>query len=193
MPTASANIRAKFIAQIVIPVNRLPIHSAPAAATSPEIERSSGMPAAMSEPNDQQHRQRERPRSDLGAKHRRPVLVVELRPERGRAGQRQLNAARRRGLKALLHPARGPHHLRGVSAGAAAHKGDVPVGRDRLTTARKAHSDNRRVTPERLRGCVDGLSERGVAGGVPCRADDDGKRVASLSAEMPLDQSACRN
>ena len=51
MPTASANIRAKFIAQIVIPVSRLAIQSAPAAATSPEMESSSGIPAAASEPN----------------------------------------------------------------------------------------------------------------------------------------------
>ena len=51
MPTASANMRAKFIAQIVMPVNWLAIHSAPAAATSPRIDSSSGMPAAASEPN----------------------------------------------------------------------------------------------------------------------------------------------
>ena len=51
MPTARANISAKFIAQIVIPVSRVPIHSAPAVATSPAIESSSGMPAAGSEPN----------------------------------------------------------------------------------------------------------------------------------------------
>jgi hypothetical protein len=51
MPTASANIRAKFIAQIVIPVSRLPIHSVPAAATSPRIESKSGIPAAAAEPN----------------------------------------------------------------------------------------------------------------------------------------------
>ena len=51
MPTASANIKAKFIAQIVIPVSRLPIQSAPAAATRPRIESSSGMPAAATEPN----------------------------------------------------------------------------------------------------------------------------------------------
>ena len=51
MPTARANISAKFIAQIVIPVSRVPSHSAPAVATSPAIESSSGMPAAASEPN----------------------------------------------------------------------------------------------------------------------------------------------
>ena len=51
MPTARANISAKFIAQIVIPVSRVPSHSAPAVDTSPAIESSSGMPAAGSVPN----------------------------------------------------------------------------------------------------------------------------------------------
>ncbi len=50
MPTASANISAKFIAQIVIPVRRLASQSAPAVATSPEMDRTRGMPAAASEP-----------------------------------------------------------------------------------------------------------------------------------------------
>ena len=50
MPTASANISAKFIAQIVMPVSCAPIQSAPAVATSPRIARTSGIPAAASEP-----------------------------------------------------------------------------------------------------------------------------------------------
>ncbi len=42
---------AKWLRELLFQVNRLPIQSAPAAATSPSIESSSGMPAAAAEPN----------------------------------------------------------------------------------------------------------------------------------------------
>ena len=51
MPSASANISAKFIDQIEMSAIRVPIQSEPAAATNPAIVSISGSPAATSEPN----------------------------------------------------------------------------------------------------------------------------------------------
>ena len=51
MPSASANISAKFIAQIEIGVISVPRYSMPAAESSPTIVSISGSPAATSEPN----------------------------------------------------------------------------------------------------------------------------------------------
>ena len=51
MPRASANISAKFIAQIEIGMICVPRYSSPAAASSPTIVSISGRPAATSEPN----------------------------------------------------------------------------------------------------------------------------------------------
>ncbi len=50
MPSASANISAKFIAQIETSSNRVARYSDPAEATSPRIVSISGSPAATSEP-----------------------------------------------------------------------------------------------------------------------------------------------
>ena len=50
MPSASANISAKFIAQIEISKPCVSSASRPAEATSPRIVSSSGSPAATSEP-----------------------------------------------------------------------------------------------------------------------------------------------
>ena len=168
MPTASANIKAKFIAQIVIPVNRLATQSAPAAgdeAEDREQQRDAGRRNRAE--RDQQHRQRERPRRDLGAEHRRLVLVVELRPQRGRPGQRHLNVALGRSVEALLDPARGADHLCRVGAGAALHDRDVAVRRDRLARARKLHPGDSRIAPQHRRGCRDRAPEGGIARGVP--------------------------
>ena len=51
MPSASANIRAKFIAQIEIGMRSVPKYSMPAADASPSMVSISGSPAATSEPN----------------------------------------------------------------------------------------------------------------------------------------------
>ena len=51
MPSASANISAKFIDQIEMSAIRVPIQSEPAAAINPTIVSISGSPAATSEPN----------------------------------------------------------------------------------------------------------------------------------------------
>jgi hypothetical protein len=51
MPSASANISAKFIAQIEMSMTSVPRYRDPAAATRPTIVSSSGRPAATSEPN----------------------------------------------------------------------------------------------------------------------------------------------
>jgi hypothetical protein len=50
-PSASANIRAKFIAQIEIGMTSVPTTSSPAADASPIIVTISGSPAATSDPN----------------------------------------------------------------------------------------------------------------------------------------------
>ncbi len=50
MPSASANISAKFIAQIEIGETSVPRKSSPAEATSPTMVSISGRPAATSEP-----------------------------------------------------------------------------------------------------------------------------------------------
>ncbi len=50
MPSASANIRAKFIAQIEMSMTCVPMYSEPAAATRPRMVSNSGRPAATSEP-----------------------------------------------------------------------------------------------------------------------------------------------
>ncbi len=51
MPSASANISAKFIAQIEIGITSAPRYRAPAAASRPSIVSISGRPAATREPN----------------------------------------------------------------------------------------------------------------------------------------------
>ena len=51
MPSASANISAKFIAQIEIGITRVPRYSRPAADARPIIVSISGSPAATSDPN----------------------------------------------------------------------------------------------------------------------------------------------
>ncbi len=51
MPSASANISAKFIAQIEMSITWAPRKSEPAEATSPRMVSMSGSPAATSEPN----------------------------------------------------------------------------------------------------------------------------------------------
>jgi hypothetical protein len=51
MPSASANISAKFIAQMEMSISCVPRYSEPAAATRPRMVSMSGSPAATSEPN----------------------------------------------------------------------------------------------------------------------------------------------
>ncbi len=51
MPSASANISAKFIAQIEIGETSVPRNSSPAEAIRPTMVSISGRPAATSEPN----------------------------------------------------------------------------------------------------------------------------------------------
>ena len=189
MPTASANISAKFIAQIVIPVRRVPSHSAPAVATSPAIESSSGMPAAGKRAErDEEHRERERPGHDLGAHHRGLVLLVELRPERRRAGDRQLDAGRGEALEPVVHAARRADHLGRVRARPAPHHGHAPVRRDGPATARQAHIGHGRLAPQHPCAALDGAPERRVAGGVAGRAYDHGQRIAAMAGEMAVDQ-----
>ncbi len=51
MPSASANISAKFIAQIDMSSSCVPMYNDPAEATKPRIVSISGSPAATSDPN----------------------------------------------------------------------------------------------------------------------------------------------
>ena len=126
MPTARANISAKFIAQIVIPVSRVPIQSAPAVATSPAIEskqRDAG--GRKRAERDEEHGQCQRPGHDLGAQHCGLVLLVELRPERRRAGDRQLDTGGGQALEPVVHAVRRADHLGRVRASPAPHHGHV--------------------------------------------------------------------
>ena len=73
---------------------------------------------------EREHGQCQRPRQHLGAQHRGLVVLVELRPERGRASQRHLGTRRGGALELRTEARGGANHLVGACRRAAADDGD---------------------------------------------------------------------
>ena len=134
-----------------MPMNCAPIQSAPAVATSPRIARTSGIPAAASEPKAMtstaivtgQDMTSERSIaalfSSLNSDHR-PAEPVSETSIPGPAGRSQ----------PIAQAIRGAHHLGRVGGRAAAHDGHSAVRRDRLGP-RAPHRSDRGVAPQQAR------------------------------------------
>ena len=186
MPSASANISAKFIAQIEM-----------SKQLRAEVERAGG----GDEAEDRQHqrqpggderaegehedRQRHRPGDQLRLHHRVAVGLVEVRPHAGGAGEADLRRRRRRAGERLLEVVGGAHHLVRVAAPRRPDDRGVAVARDRrpgsagaTTRATRASAASRRSTPRTV-GAEGRVGER-LIGGV----DDDHQARSMQAAEL---------
>jgi hypothetical protein len=115
MPTASANINAKFIAQIVMPVSGDEPEDREQQGDTGRRERAEG---------NGEHGKRDRPGHHLRAQHRVLVLLVELRPQARGPRQRYLDSRPRGRLERTAEAAGGAHHVGGVGGRTAGHHGD---------------------------------------------------------------------
>ncbi len=138
MPSASANISAKFIAQIETSPSCEATQSEPAAATRPTIVSISGRPAATSAPNaTREDRERDRPGVELGLHHRVAVRGVEVRPHRRGAGQVDVTPSPPAAVSFALERVRGLNHRGRVGSCAGANDRRVAVLGDRETAGRR--------------------------------------------------------
>ena len=137
---------------------------------------------------DGEHGQSHRPGHHLGTQHRVLVLLVELRPEAGRAGERHLGIRACGRPEAASEAAGRPDHLGWTGGRTAAHDRDSSVGRDRPGAPGRQHRAHGRVAPQETHHSGHGRAES-RAGAVPCvRSHDRGQRVAALAVEVPVDQ-----
>ena len=176
MPSASANISAKFIAQIEISKPCVSSASSPAEATRPRIVSISGSPAATSEP-----KASTRMTSVTGQEKSSDFIIavrlarVEVAPHPGGAGQRDADAVACRARCSLPFS---------VSAAATIAVGSpfapavtIAVCRSaemRRARPRRRHGSDVRVRPQGPLDARDGRSEARVA-----------RRSGSASARRP--------
>ena len=190
MPSASANISAKFIAQIEMSAICAPIQSEPAAATSPRIVSISGSPAATSEPNAST-----RIASVTGHEISSDFIIADLFASLksdhmpGRPGEVDLDAVGAELRERVLELAGGAHHLVRVARRARPDHGGVAIGRDRApaataTVAIAGSALSLAATARRV------CPERGIGDGLVGRVDDDQRAVAAQPGEVGVDQPA---
>ena len=136
MPSASANISAKFIAQIEMSKPCVPRYSEPGGGDQAEDREHQRQPGGdeRAEGEHEDH-QRDRPGEQLGLHHRRAVGLVEVRPHARGAGQRDLHAVAPAACSSVLRSSAARDHRVGVAAAPAMHDRGVAVARDRRARA----------------------------------------------------------
>ena len=152
MPSARANISAKFIAQIEIGAISVARKRTPAEATRPTIVSISGRPAATSEP-----KARTRIASVTGQEMTSDFsiasLLASLKSDHMPAAPvRLVSTLARRLAEWALEVAGGGDHFVGVPGRAGADHRGVSVGGDRDPGARRDHMAYRRVGGEQPLG-----------------------------------------
>ncbi len=151
MPSASANISAKFIAQIEIGMTRVPRYSDPAAASRPIIVSISGRPAATSEPKASSMMPSvtgQEMTSDLSIAERLAALKSDHMP--GAPVRLTTTAPLDRPCSVPFSAVGGGHHLVRVARGAALHDRGVAVGGDRQPGRRRDHGAHGGIGAQRL-------------------------------------------
>src|ERR687896_648216 len=162
MPTASANISAKFIAQIVMPVSCAPIQSAPAVATSPRIARSSGIPAAASEPK--------------ATASTASVTGQESTSERS--------------IAALFSSLNSDHRPAEPVSDTSIPGPAAASSRSRRWPAARTMSAVPGAAPQQARHAAYRCAEGRARAVARPRADHRDERIAALTVEVPIDQTA---
>ena len=163
MPSASANISAKFIDQIEM-----------SADERSEVEH----PGRGDEADDRQHQrqagcdqrsereredhERDRPGEELALHHRRAVGGVEVRPHAGRAGQVDGHRGGAELLQRALEAVGGQHHLLRVARCACGHDRRVPVAADRYAGCWRRDAGDRRIGLDERLDAPRHLGECGV-------------------------------
>ena len=189
MPSASANISAKFIDQIEMSAIRVPIQSEPAAATNPMIVSISGSPAAASEP-----KASTRIASVTGHEISSDFIIADLfawlksdhmagAPVRSTRTPSE-PSLRERALQLVGRA----HHVVRVARRARADHGRVAIGRDR-DAGRGAHvapPDRPSAWPPPARST---RAERRVGDRLVRRVDHDRLAVAPEPVEVLVDRS----
>ena len=153
MPSASANISAKFIAQMEMSRTCVPRYSEPAEATRPRMVSISGSPAATSEPN-ASSRMASVTGQEISSDFIIAVLLASLKSDHmpGRAGQRDLHAVGGQRGELLLEVVGGADHLVRARAGAGLDDGGVTVTGDGLTRLRRDDLGHARVGGQDVAG-----------------------------------------
>ncbi len=149
MPSASANISAKFIAQIEIGETSVPRKSRPAEAISPTMVSISGRPAATSEPKASTRIAMvtgQEMNSDLSIASRFAWLKSDHIPE----APVRLTATRRAGGvgKLGLEAVGGVDHRVRIGGRAGPDHGRVAVGRDRDARPRRGDPTDGGIAPQ---------------------------------------------
>ena len=174
MPSASANMSAKFIAQIDTSKACAARNSEPADAISPRIVSMSGRPAATSDPNASTRiASVTGQRDELGLQHRGLVRVVEVRPHARRAGEADGDFVRAERRELALQLVGGLHHL-GWARGRPGLQDDSPAVAGAL---RRRDGRDAVVALEDRRDACHDRSELAVA------RYDGHERVRALPAE----------
>ena len=174
-----------------MPVNFVPIQSAPAVATNPRIASKSGIPAAASEPKAMTSTAIVSGQ-DITSERIIAALFSSLNSDHSAAEPvRETSvpgpAAR---PKLIAQAIRGSHHLGSVCGRTAAHYGHPSARRDRLAGAGRAHRSDCRVAPQQADHAAHGGAEDGARAVASLRAHDHDERVAAQPIELPVDHAA---
>ena len=156
MPSARANINAKFIAQIEMSKTDDEQGQAAGRGHQPDDRQHQRQPGGDQRPERQhEDRERDRPADQLRVHHRGVVGRVEVRPHARGPGQVDRHAVAAQGLQRLLEVVGGADHLVGVGLGAAQHDAVRPSaeivapGRGGITVATRESARSRASTSAR--------------------------------------------
>ncbi len=188
MPSASANISAKFIAQIEMSRTCVPRYSEPAEATRPRIVSISGSPAATREPN-ASSRMPSVTGQEISSDFIIAVLLASLKsdhmPDAPVSESRTPSAGS--AASSVLEVVGGAHHLVRARGGARLDDGGAAVARDGLSRPRRDDLGHSRVGLERSLGVGDDGLEGRVGGGLLVGVHDDHQRRRGEAAELAVD------
>ena len=194
MPSARANISAKFIAQIEIGEISVPRKSTPAEAIRPTMVSISGKPAATSEPKASTRIAivtGQEMSSDLSIASR----FARLKSDHIAAAPVTLTATLRAGdmCELGLEAVGGVDHRVLIRRRAGPDHGRVAVGRDRHPRLRRGDPAHGGIVPQDPLRTGDRLPELGRGCDEVARADDHLQRVAAGAGEVAVDLLARRD
>ena len=189
MPSASANISAKFIAQIEISNPYVSSASSPAELTRPRIVSISGSPAATSDPKASR-----RMIIVTGQEKSSDFIIavavggVEVAPHPRGAGQRDADIVRSERVQLALQRVGGRDHRGRVALRAGSDDRRMPVGGDRRAGPRSDDGGDLVICPQCPLDRRDRRPEAGVTHGLTRGVHDNHQRRAGETCEVGLDQ-----
>ena len=188
MPSASANISAKFIAQIEIGETRRSEEEQPRGGDQPDDgqhqRQARGHQRTEGEHED---RHRHRPGDELGLEHRVAVRLVEVRPHPRGAGQVDGNPGGGDAGKPRLQALSGVDHFVRIGGRPGPDHGRMAVGRDRDARPRRRDPADGGIAPQHSLRAEHRLSELRRRRRVVPRVDRDLERVGARAGEVPID------